>query len=395
MIQSVKSFDFETTKSPRHFPWAEGAYAVCCSIAREDGTTRSWLLNHPENKQPQGISIREIKEELYSAKRIIAHNIKFDLLWLLQYGIDISPLKVFCTQVAEYLLRGQRVERGSLTLENLSRQYGISDKIDKVKMFWESGYETDEIPASILVPYCEQDCINALAIYQLQAKKLCENNLQSLATLQFELSKILATIEYNGMLVDHHLVSKYGDDYGQQIRDIDGRILDLLAEGGIDKESFNINSKEQLSAALYGGCIRQEGAEVVEKPRKDGSVRCYTRKCLRDIRLKGLGFRPIDNSEKAKEGVYSTDIETLKSLKCTTTEQRELIKLLIEKSRLSKLKSTYFDGILEKMQSDNRIHPSMNQTITTTGRLSSSNPNGTNMPRGSTGPVKKIFVTRY
>lgn len=394
-MDSILAFDVETTASPKCFPWIEGAYLVSASIAREDGTVRSWLFNHPEAKQSQRQSIDELREELYAAKRIVAHNAKFDLLWLLQYGIDINPLKIFCTQVAEYLLCGQRCDKGSLTLGELSKKYGITDKIDKVKIFWESGYETDEIPASILLPYGEQDCINALTLYQRQSDEIVRQNLTALCTLQMELSKVLATIEFNGMLVDRHLVSKYGEDYGNQIRDIDGRILEILSTSGIDKESFNINSKEQLSAALYGGYIRQEGTEVVEKPRKDGSIRTYVRKCVRDIRIPGLGFRPADKSETAKEGIYSTDLETLKSLKCSTPEQKQLIELLTEKSRLSKLKSTYFDGIQERMQEDGRIHPSLNQTIARTGRLTSSNPNGQNFPRGSTGPVKKIFVTRY
>ena len=150
------------------------------------------MLNHPECKQSHAQSISEIKYELDCATRIVAHNIKFDLLWLLHYGINISRYKVFCTQVAEYLLRGQQGGRGELTLEQLSKDYGISDKIDKVKVFWESGYETDEIPADILLPYCEQDCINTLALYQRQIRKIVSQGLVSLSTLQFELCKVLA-----------------------------------------------------------------------------------------------------------------------------------------------------------------------------------------------------------
>ena len=388
------AFDWECTKLPNSFPWCVGGYAVCFAIAREDGTTKAWLLNHPECRQSHAQSISEIKQELDNATRIVAHNAKFDLLWLMHYGIDISKYKVFCTQVAEYLLRGQQGGRGELTLEQLSKDYGISDKIDKVKVFWESGYETDEIPADILLPYCEQDCINALVLYQQQCNKLVSQNLVALSTLQFELCKVLATIEYNGMKVDRTLAESYGEEYGRKLSNIDREIHELLGtEIGIDTNSLNLNSKDQLSAILYGGYIREEGQELVEKPRKDGSIRSYFRKCVSNVRIEGLGFRP--SAETSKEGVYSTDAEALKSLKCTTPAQKRILELFQEKAKLSKLKSTYFDGIVERLCPDDTVHPSMNNCITRTGRLSSSNPNGQNMPRGNTGPVKRIFISRY
>lgn len=392
----IIALDVETSKSPNHFPWMPNSFLSLVCIVKEDGTQLSWLLNHPDCKQPHQQSIEEIRKELNEAKRIVCHNAKFELLWLAAYGIDTSCYKLYCTQVAEYLLRGQQGGRGELTLAQLSKDYGISDKIDKVKLFWDSGYDTDEVPSSILIPYCLQDCINTLAIYQRQVKQCVANNMQALFTCQMELVKVLAEIEYNGMYIDRSLAQKYSEEYGEKIADLDRRILGILqSQGGIDPTNFNINSGEQLSAALYGGHIRVEGTEVVSKPRKDGTVREYERKCKHLLPIRGCGFVSLPNTGTEKEGVYQTDLETLKSLKCKNQEQRDLIKFLIEKSRLGKLKSTYFDGLQEVMLEDGSVHPSFNQTLTKTGRLSCSKPNLQNQARGSTGPTKNIFITRY
>lgn len=392
----VVGFDAETTKAPRHLPWVGGSYLVSASaVPLSSAQTNSWLFNHPDMVKPQKESIDELKEILFSAKRIVAHNIKFDLLWLLWLGFDIDSLTVYCTQVAEYLIRRQETNRGTLTLEQLSKDYGISDKIDKVKLFWESGYETDEIPSSILTPYCEQDVINCLAIYQRQARQIKDMGITALCTLQFEISKVLAKVEYNGLLINQQKLEEFSNEYGIQITDLDRRITEIIrSKSGVGEADYNISSGEQLSALLYGGTLRQPGKEIVQRVRKDGSIREYERKCTVEIPVKGLGFQHTKDITTSKEGVYKTDIETLKSLKCKESYQREFVKLILERSRLVKLKSTYFDGLSDKLV-DSFIHSSMNQTIARTGRLSSSNPNSQNFPRGSTGPVKQIFMTRY
>lgn len=392
----VIGFDVETTKDPRHFPWVEGSYIVSASAVDMKGNKKSWLINHPESTQSQRSCLDEIAETLYNAKRIVAHNIKFDLLWLLHCGICINDLRVYCTQVVEYILRKQQVSRGSLTLAQLSKDYNISDKIDVVKSFWESGYETDEIPASILVPYCEQDTINTLAIYQRQVPKILSSGLLELCTLQCEMSKVLSQVEFNGLYLNKEALESYAGEYGEEIADLDRRLTHIVvSQTGVAEDCFNLGSDYDLSAILYGGRIKWDGTEAVRKLRKDGTYREYTRKCVHEVYCEGLGFKGDSSLQTSREGVFKTDMETLKNLKCKEGHQREFIKCIIERSKLSKLKSTYFDGLLAKMMPDNRIHSSMNQCITRTGRLSSSNPNGTNMPRGSTGPVKKNFISRY
>jgi len=97
--------------------------------------------------------------------------------------------------------------------------------------------------------------------------------------------------------------------------------------------------------------------------------------------------------------VFSTDKNTLEELKARTPDQRRIKALLMELSGITKVKETLKGkkndtGLLNKL-CDSRIHPRFNQCVTTTGRLSSSDPNAQNLPRGNTSPIKQIILPRY
>jgi DNA polymerase-1 len=303
---------------------------------------------------------------------------KFDLSWLRHLGVSLDHKPVFCTMVAEYVLTGQERLEG-LSLDDLSNRYGITPKIDRVKMYWDSGYETDEIPLNILIPYCEQDAANALAIYYRQVPKIKELGLVPLVSLEMETLKVLADMEYNGMLLDRKKLQQYSEEYGARIEELNREITNTL---GIE----NAGSDQQLSCGLFGGSYKVDC-------RVPGKREGTTRQGKEDKRIEGLGFSPIGNI--GKSGYYSVAIPTIQQLVCKTETQRRVKELLLEHSKYSQLKSTYFDGLQERMQEDNRVHPSINQTIARNGRLSCSNPNLQNQPRGNTGPVKECFVTRF
>lgn len=358
-------------------PWVDGSYLVSIHTCTDSGAIRSWLFNHEDVTQSQYQSKCELEQLLFSADRLVAHNIKFDLLWLQELGIDINKLpSVYCTQVVEYLLRGQHIKRGELTLENLSIEYGIAPKIDKVKLYWESGYETDEIPSSILVPYGEQDAINTLAIYERQVPKILQRNMQALCTMQCEMSRVLSQIEYNGLLVNRLQLEEYSTQYELELQTIEQKLMDIVyTYAGVKNATVNLGSDHDLSAILYGGNIKYDGTETTYRTLVSGAVKVGSRKCTLVEQIQGLGFTPLKKTETARDGIYKTDMDTLRNLKTGgDSYKKEFIQLIIERSRLTKLKSTYFDGLLDKVMTDDRVHPSMNQCITSTGRLSSSNP---------------------
>lgn len=382
----VKAIDVETTAIPKFLPWIPGSYLVSVSIATEDNGNRSWLINHPEATKSHRQCQEEIQHEISTANKLVGHNLKFDLHWLNSFNLDTSKTQLYCTQVAEYDIRRQRIERG-LKLNDLAEYYKLPLKLDQVKMYWDDGKETDEVPANILCEYSEWDCELALQIYHKQVPQIKELGIQTIIGLDMEFLRSLCDIERNGMLVDAGMLKQYSIEYGEKIKVADEKLHNFLG-------NINLGSGDQLSASLYGGTVKQDGVEKTERILKGGVIKCGTRKCKVNVRIEGEGFIPLKGTECKKEGVYSTSAPTLQSLVAKTKRQKEIISLILDRAKLTKMKSTYFDGLLDKVVGGH-VHSSMNQCVTITGRLSSSNPNNQNLPRGTTGPAKMPFISRY
>lgn len=180
-------------------------------------------------------------------------------------------------------------------------------------------------------------------------KLLKENNQESLLLdIEIPLSLVLAEMEMDGFLVDTDGILAYGEELGARIADIEEEIYSLVGY------KFNLNSPKQLGIALF---------EDLALPAK----------------------------KKTKSG-YSTNAEVLESLRYA----HPAVGLLLEYRQLAKLKSTYCDGLVRKVQSDGRIHSTFNQTETRTGRISSLEPNLQNIPvRSSEGKkLRKFFTAR-
>ena len=160
------------------------------------------------------------------------------------------------------------------------------------------------------------------------------------------LIKVLAEMELEGIKVDVEELEILSKDFGERLNILSSKIYDLA---GLE---FNINSPKQLGEVLF------------EK----------------------LGLPVI---KKTKTG-YSTDAEVLNKLK----NHHEIAKLVLEYRSIMKLKSTYVDGLISIVNKDtHKVHTSFNQTITTTGRLSSTEPNLQNIPvRFELGrEIRKVF----
>ena len=110
-----------------------------------------------------------------------------------------------------------------------------------------------------------------------------------------------------------------------------------------------------------------------------------------EVNYAGLGFKPLPKT-LGKNGYYKTDKGTIKQLAAPTNKHREVKALLLEYSRTAKVAETLRGksgkGLLSKIMSDGHVHPKFNQTVSATGRLTSSSPNGQNLPRGNTSPIK-------
>ena len=414
----IIGLDVETTMKPNFKPWHDNAFLVNVGMVNKKGDHKIVMFKHNE------ISLKDPKEQASAVQEIIdktdlivAHNAKFDLQWLKSIGVDYSGCNIFCTQVAEYLLSGQSVNRGSLTLDAVSKKYGLDLKDDRIKAFWESGVDNPDIPLDILNPYLLQDCSNTMYLYKKQLPQIKERGLETLVDIQMKFLCILADMEYNGVKFDASIARQHADKFKLQIQDMEDELIKLF---GFE---CNLSSNDDLSAALYGGYVKRPSDKYVINTKKvkvpesyvitlkSGKQKVKTRnvslpmlyhKKVKDvvkIPIAGAGFQPPDKSEvKGKEGFYKTNKDILKKLPCKTKEQKRVKKLLLELSVIQKAYETLVGkddgdkGLVNIISPDGLIHSSFNQTVTVTGRLSSSKPNSQNIPRSGTSPLKECFI---
>jgi len=194
----------------------------------------------------------------------------------------------------------------------------------------------------------DDDLSAAKKLYEIIGKKTKENNLEKLLfEIEIPLSKVIFSMEQAGVLIDENGLLSFS-----QRLTLDTEALQNIINAIIG-EKININSPKQLGEALF------------EK----------------------MG---LPHGKKTKTG-YSTSAETLESLR----HEYDIIEYILEYRKLSKLKTTYCDGLLSKIENDGRIRTTFNQTETRTGRISSSEPNLQNIPvRTELGrEMRKFFIS--
>lgn len=313
-------------------------------------------------------ALKPILEDESIAK--VGHNLKYDLTVLHNAGINLRghlPTKEHPTagdsMIASFIIDSSRSSHSmdNLALALLERtNISIKDLIGKGK----TQRTFDQVPLAQAGPYAAEDAdvtlqLNAILSKQLDEKPTLTKLYQE---IEMPLVDVLATLERNGVIVDRDELSK------QELR-LQKRIDELIEEINTESSSaigrtFDLNSPKQLSAALFN------------KP---------------DDEPEGLGIKPV---KKTKTG-FSTDAEVLDKLALDPDIETPIPTLILEYRQLTKLVSTYLKALAEDINPDTkRIHASFHQTGTSTGRLSSSDPNLQNIPiRSDIGrEIRKAFV---
>jgi DNA polymerase-1 len=280
----------------------------------------------------------------------IGQNIKYDLIVLENHGFRFSGIEGD-TMLASYLIDPSRHRHnlGEISLELLGHRM-ISFK--EVTAFQKRVKNFAFVPLDTARDYsCEDAHVTALAS-EILWKRLKEADLWGLFTeLEVPLIRVLADMERAGILVDEEGLERLSCEFEQRIGVLEQEIY-ALAKG-----PFNINSTKQLSEILF----ERMNLPQMKKTRK-------------------------------KTG-YSTDVEVLTEL----ANHHELPQKILGYRNLVKLKSTYVDGLKKVINpKTGRVHTSFNQTVTATGRLSSSDPNLQNIPvRTEEGRrIRAVFIAK-
>jgi DNA polymerase-1 len=276
----------------------------------------------------------------------IGQNIKYDAVVLRHHGVELRGI-VFDTMIAAYVLDAERRRYGldELAADYLSyRMIPISDLIGKGK----KQITMDRVPARKVCDYCCADSDIALRLSEILEKQLRGQKMYDLfAQVEMPLVPVLAEMEFQGIGLDVAALRAMSQWLEQKMAKLEKQIYQ---EAG---EEFNIGSTQQLAKILF---------EKLRLPR----------------------------GRKTRTG-SSTDSDVLDQL----AAGHRLPALVLEYRQLSKLKSTYADALPEMVApGTNQLHTSFNQAATTTGRLSSSDPNLQNIPiRTETGErIRKAFV---
>jgi len=375
---NILTSDWEVTTSNKGNPFDQTNKAVCLGL--KDNNEDAWC-DFTLDSPIQNYCNPDVWD-LY-----VFFNAKFDLHWYRRVGFKL-PNKIWCCQVAEFLLSGQKQRYPSL--EATAEAYGLGHKIDVVKEeFWNKGVDTDAIPQDILSEYCKQDVDLTYKIYLEQLKQFeAQPKLYKLFKLMCQDLLVLEEMEWNGLVYDKQLCEERSINIGKEIAAIQEQLHHVYPELAI-----NFGSGDQLSAWLYGGSIYSEDKEHIGFFKSGAKVgQPKFKNVIRETVLPRL-VEPLKNSELKKEGYYATDEATLQKLKGPAA--KKYVGPLLKLAELQKLDSTYYKGLPKKAKEMNwpegKIHGQFNQVTAQTGRLSSSQPNLQNFA----GTCLDIFVSRY
>lgn len=325
------------------------------------------------------VDIETLQHQVDHASILVAFNAKFDLHWIRRAGIDISKVKVWDCQIAEFLLNFQKTPYPSL--DQAAEKYGFEKKLDIVKLnYWSKGIDTDEIPPNILSDYLVQDLLLTEQVFFKQ-RELFEGEFKYLYTLfriQCQDLLVLEEMEWNGILFSTEKAKAKANELEKELNEIIEEFN--IYTGGIP---INLNSNDHVSVLLYGGTIAVDGKipiGVFKTGTKIGQVRYKI--ITKEYPLPRI-VEPLKGTEvKGKEDKWLVNETVLRKLKLTK-EAKKVVGLLNRYAELDKLRGTYLIGystLIEKMNWEkDTLHGTLNQCSVITGRLASTKPNLQNM----------------
>ena len=322
----------------------------------------AWYVPIPADQ----VKAREIVDMLRpilenEAVEKIAQNAKFDYSMLKRYGVEVSD-PLFDTMIAHYLLQPEMQHNMDYLSEVYLKYRPIptSDLINtKAKKSSESLFDFDEeekpqtmreVPVDKVMQYCCEDSDVTLQLYKVFKNELKKEKLEKLFyEIEMPLVKVLADMELTGVRIDVAALKESEGILNQELKNIEARITELAGH------PFNPLSPKAVGTVLFD--------EMKLDPK----------------------------AKKTKSGQYTTSEEVLQKLR----DKSPIIDEILNYRGVKKLLSTYIEALPQEINHrTGRIHAQFNQTVTATGRLSSSNPNLQNIPiRDELGrELRKAFI---
>ena len=266
----------------------------------------------------------------------VGHNLKYDFVLLARNGIRPSPL-TFDTMIAEWLTNPTSHNLGLKNLAWVRLDFRMTE-ITELIGTGKKQITMDQVPIEKAAAYAASDAIAVLRLMpQLEKELQATSAMKLFEEIEMPLVPVLADMEMTGITLDIGFLKRMSGEMHTRINELESQVYAYVGE------TFNINSTQQLSNALF-------------------------------TRLK---LAPPDRTRRTDAGNYSTSAEVLETLK----GKHPVIDLLLEYRELSKLKSTYLDSLPEQVNPrTGRVHTSYNQAGAVTGRIASSDPNLQNIP---------------
>lgn len=278
----------------------------------------------------------------------IGQNIKYDMLVLARYGVDIKG-KMFDTMVAHYVLQPELPHN----MDALAEQYLGYSTIKIEELIGPKGKKQKnmrDLPPGDVYEYACEDADVTLRLKNALHDELVRNDaIQLFEEVEMPLVRVLAAMELTGVRIDTETLRETSELFTLRMNKLEEEVFALAGE------SFNLSSPKQVGEILF------------DKLKID------------------------ERAKRTKTGQYVTSEEVLEKLR----PRHEIVDRILNYRGLKKLTSTYVDSLPTLINpSTGKIHTSFNQTVTSTGRLSSSNPNLQNIPvRGDDGKeIRKAFI---
>ncbi|UCB45890.1 MAG: DNA polymerase I [Spirochaetota bacterium] len=327
MKKGIISFDTESTGKD---PIESEVIGVSISIEEGEG---AYIPIVSKTGKGLGVDflVSELKEILENEGiKKVGQNLKYDFIILMKYGIFMKGIDGDA-MIASYLLNPQQQR---YNLDDLAKEWLDYVTIKYTDIVKEKDKTLLDYPLEDVVVYACEDSDIALRLNNLLKKRLEKENLLSLyRDIEIPLVSVLGRMESAGVKIDSDYLKNMSIEFGSEIKTLEEEIYEIAGE------QFNIRSTKQLASVLF------------EK-----------------LRLPVI--------KRTKTGI-STDESVLREL----SNSYDIAQYLLRHRTLSKLKSTYIDSLPAMINPrTGRIHTSFNQTITTTGRLSSAGPNLQNIP---------------